>query len=113
MRVIIAGSREVKSYDVVEEAIKESGFAISQVVSGMASGVDALGVLWAKENDVLLAEYPADWKRYGRAAGMIRNKQMSENADALVAIWDGKSHGTQNMIGTAKAQGLMVYVKQV
>lgn len=54
--------------------------------------------------------YPADWALYGKAAGAIRNRKMAENSDALVAVYDGKSPGTKNMIDEAKKVGLKVYV---
>lgn len=110
-RVIIAGGRDIHDYDKVVEAIEESGFRIDVVVSGGAKGVDALGERYAEENDLNLAIFRADWQTHGRAAGPIRNRKMAENADALIAIWDGKSRGTKNMIETAQKKGLMVYVK--
>jgi hypothetical protein len=113
MRVIIAGGRDINDYSLVEEAVKESGFIITEVVSGMASGVDALGVNYAINNGIRFAPFSADWNKHGRAAGPIRNKQMAEYGEALIAIWDGKSKGTKNMIETATRLGLYVYVKNI
>lgn len=113
METIIAGGRDYHNYDTVLEAIKESQFPISVVVSGGAKGVDALGERYALENNIHLEVYPADWEKHGRAAGPIRNRLMAENADALIAIWDGESIGTKNMIDTAIRLGLQVYVKRV
>jgi hypothetical protein len=56
--------------------------------------------------------FPADWKTHGKAAGPIRNRQMAKNAEALIALWDGNSRGTKNMIETATKLGLKVYVKR-
>lgn len=112
-RVIIAGGRDYNEYETVVEAVKESGFHIDVVVSGGAKGVDALGERYAGENNLQLAVFQADWQTHGRAAGPIRNRKMAENADALIAIWDGKSKGTKNMIETATKKGLMVYVKRI
>ncbi|MFD1444284.1 hypothetical protein [Thermoactinomyces vulgaris] len=56
-----------------------------------------------------IARYPAEWKKYGKKAGPLRNAKMAENADALVAFWDGKSRGTKDMIETAKRRGLRIY----
>lgn len=113
MKVIIAGGRDYHNYDTVLEAIKESHFTISVVVSGGASGVDALGEQYALDRNIPLHIYIADWKRDGKAAGPLRNRKMAENADALIAVWDGKSKGTKNMIETAEKMGLYVYVKEV
>jgi hypothetical protein len=51
-------------------------------------------------------EHPANWQRDGKSAGFKRNVLMADNADALVAFWNGKSHGTQHMIDTALDRGL-------
>lgn len=80
------------------------------IVSGHASGADALGERYAQERGYELETYPADWKVHGRAAGSIRNAQMASVAHALIAFWDGKSRGTKNMIDTAKKHNLHVAV---
>jgi hypothetical protein len=54
--------------------------------------------------------FPADWDRYGKAAGYIRNETMAANAEALIALWDGRSPGTKHMIDIARKKGLKVYV---
>lgn len=56
--------------------------------------------------------YPANWKLYGKRAGFLRNEQMAQNADALVAFWNGESRGTKNMIELAKRYGLKMRIKQ-
>jgi hypothetical protein len=110
MKTIIAGSRTINSYAVVEQAIKDSGFKITEIVCGMARGVDYLGKLWGFRNNVPVNEMPAYWGTYGRSAGVRRNKKMAEYAEALIAIWDGRSPGTGNMIEEARAKGLRVFV---
>lgn len=111
-RVIIAGGRDIHDYDLVLDAIEESGFRIDVVISGGAKGVDALGEKYSEEMMLNLTIFRADWQTHGRAAGPIRNRKMAENADALIAVWDGKSRGTKNMIETATKLGLLVYVKR-
>jgi len=110
MKVIVAGGRDFTNYALVEEAIKISGFEISQIVSGKAKGVDTLGEVWALANNVPVEAFPADWSQHGRAAGPIRNRQMAEYADALIAIWDGESKGTANMIQQARNKQLNVFI---
>lgn len=113
MRTIIAGSRYITDPAIVAAAIEESGFEITEVVSGACRGVDTLGEQWAKERGIPVKRFPAAWRRDGRAAGPIRNRLMATYADALVAIWDGKSAGTRNMIETAQQRGLEVSVAYV
>ena len=54
--------------------------------------------------------FPADWKKYGKSAGYVRNSEMAEVAESLIAFWDGKSRGTKNMIDIAKNKGLKVRI---
>lgn len=110
MRVIIAGSRGITSYQTVLDCIKASGMTITEAVSGAARGVDKLGELWAKQNKVPIKSFPADWDKLGRKAGHIRNEQMAKYATALIAIWDGKSPGTGSMIHYAIKYGLNMSV---
>jgi len=111
MRVIVAGSRAATQKDV-EHALRECpwiGFA-SKVVSGTAKGADQFGEAWAASEGLEVDRWPADWSKHGRAAGPVRNRLMSENAEALVAVWDGSSRGTLSMISQAKKRGLRVSV---
>lgn len=110
MKVIIAGSRNVTSYETVRQAIEQSGFHVTRVISGAARGVDQLGERWAKEHALPLLRMPAEWNTYGRSAGYRRNQEMAGVADALIAIWDGQSPGTRHMIDTARRRGLRVFV---
>lgn len=110
MKVIIAGSRGITDYDLVTEAITKSGFEITEVVSGGANGVDKLGEKFAVRNDIPIKVFLADWVKKKASAGIIRNAHMANYAEALIAVWDGKSAGTKNMIDTATKKGLKVFV---
>lgn len=121
MRTIIAGSRDYTVYETVVEAVKESTFEITTVVSGGAKGVDRLGEHYARNNNIRLVIFRPDWERYKDKTGkrrknpaaVIRNTEMAKHAEDLVAIWDGESPGTRHMIETAHAHNLKVYVKRV
>lgn len=110
MKVIVAGSRNICDYHTVEKAIKESGFEITELVSGGARGVDAVGESWARRYEIPFKVFPAQWSKFKLEAGPIRNAQMAEYAEALIAVWDGKSKGTMNMIKLARAANLKVHV---
>lgn len=110
MKTIIAGSRDVTDISIIEEACRKCGWEITEVVSGCARGVDLLGERWANQRRITIRRYPADWQQHGKRAGPLRNGVMARNADALVAVWDGESRGTKNMIDTARTEGLAVYV---
>ena len=116
-RVIVAGSRGItdraKVFEKVESLTRRlwlsSGF---EIVSGLAAGPDTMAIEWAQWAGFSgsVVRFPAEWDRYGRAAGMVRNQQMAWYGTHLIAFWDGRSPGTKNMIETAKKDGLAVRV---
>jgi hypothetical protein len=111
MKTIIAGSRTASKRDVWN-ALCTCPWTdeITSVISGCAQGADSHGASWAKWKSYPVIEMPADWKSYGRSAGMIRNQAMLNQADALLAVWDGHSPGTKNMISIAKRKGIKYFV---
>ncbi len=123
MRTIIAGSRSLDDLALVEQAVKLSGFVITEVVSGCAPGIDRRGEQWAKLNGIPLKRMPADWDGPQlKRAGHVRNLQMGDYAaepdeqgevGGLIAIYDGISSGTADMIDIARARRLKVYVFMV
>lgn len=113
MHVIIAGCRDFNDYSLVEKEVMNyigKFLHLVEIISGGASGVDALGERFANEHGLPLKVVPADWKKYGKSAGPLRNEQMARMAGTLIAFWDGKSRGTKNMIETAKKLGLKVKI---
>lgn len=111
MKVIIAGSRGITDYQLVRFIIETSPLKdrITEVVCGMAAGVDSLGARWAWWNGVPIKEFPAEWAT-GRAAGFRRNRQMAEYADAAIIVWDGRSKGAGNMIDIMNEVGKPYYL---
>lgn len=117
-RVVIAGCRDYNNYDEAKIFIdfclsdirKENNIVI---VSGCASGADAIGERYAKENGFKVEKYPADWKSYGRNAGPIRNKQMAQISDYVICFWDNKSKGTKSMINYALKYNKPVRIKKI
>ena len=98
MKVIIAGTRTFNNYQLLCNTIKELNINIDEIVCGRAKGADALGEKDAKENNIPIKYFLADWDKYGKGAGPIRNHQMGDYADYLIAFWDKKSKGTLDMI---------------
>ena len=116
MKLIIAGSRNINEYNLINKAIAFAGIDvedITEIVSGCAKGIDSLAVAWAKNHGIPVCKMPADWSNleadpclvktnqygdYNALAGLVRNKEMGQYADALLAIWDGESRGTKQMI---------------
>ena len=111
-KVIIAGSRDFYDYDLLAEEcnIILEGKDDIEVVSGRAIGADMLGEMYAKDKKYPVKLFPADWNTHGKGAGFIRNGEMANYANMLIAFWDGESKGTKHMVETAQKKGMEVYV---
>jgi len=102
-KLIVAGGRDFDDvyklnnvlFAMADNEFKDYGVSI---VSGMASGADRLAFLFAKANNVKCYEMPANWDKFGKRAGFMRNEEMAEVSDGLLAFWDGQSKGTAHMI---------------
>ncbi len=112
-RIIVAGCRSFDDYELLSKTL-DSFLQIydydMEIVSGTCRGADLLGEQYAREHNLCCKRFPAQWDRFGKAAGPIRNKQMAEYATGLVAFWDGNKvrSGTYNMICVATKLGLAV-----
>ncbi len=116
MKTIIAGSRIVTDPYALIRALDNCGWEPTRVLCGMAKGADELGKQWAIDCGVPIDSYPAVWRigeSYDRFAGFKRNIQMAKDAQALIALWDGRSPGTKHMINTAKQHKLRVHIEMI
>lgn len=105
MKVAVVGSRSIFSADL--------GMYISdgdEVVSGGAVGVDSCAAEYAKKKGLKLTVFLPQYDRYGRSAPIVRNKQIVDYADKIVALWDGKSKGTLSVIKYAEKTGKLCEV---
>lgn len=129
MRVIIAGSRSIFNYGAVSKAIEDSGFEVTEVVSGGARGVDRAGAVWGIQNGVKVTPFDAEWdnvdapgavikrrhedgKPYNARAGFDRNQRMADytgSEGSLVLVWDGRSGGAADMRRRARKAGMRIY----
>lgn len=109
MRLIVCGGRDysnmLKAFEVLDAIHKAT--PVEVIRQGGASGADRIAAMWAVARNVPCVNYPADWQRWGKGAGPIRNRVMANaGADLLVAFPGGR--GTANMILEAKAAGIAV-----
>lgn len=117
-RVVIAGCRDYYNYNEAKPYIdlclsnirKEYNIII---LSGGASGADALGERYAAQNGFQVELYPANWEKYGKSAGPRRNQRMAEACDFVICFWDGKSRGTKSMISYAKEYNKPLRIKEI
>ena len=111
MKVIIAGSRAFDDYTLLRHKCDQIiGSTKAEIVSGTAQGADKLGEKYATEKGLPVKRFPANCKLNGNSAGHIRNAEMAEYADTLIAFWDGQSKGTAGMIRVAEKKGLRVFI---
>jgi hypothetical protein len=103
MKVAVIGSRGFDDYELVKTTL--SPFQIKLLVSGGANGADSLGERYAKENNIETLIFKPDWKKHGAAAGVLRNTYIVNNADTIIAFWDGESKGTKDSITKAEKLG--------
>ena len=106
MKVAIIGSRTFNDYDRLETTLDmlSAGFGFNVVVSGGADGADSLAEQYADNRHLNRIIHLPKWQLHGKAAGMIRNRDIIDDADVVVAFWDGKSRGTKNSMNLAKEQ---------
>lgn len=106
-KIIIAGSRTFENYTEARNILnsylnKNFNYVI---ISGKCRGADKLGEKYAKEKGFEIIEFPADWEKFGKKAGPIRNEAMIKECDEVFIFWDGRSRGTKNLIELAKRFG--------
>jgi len=111
--VLICGSRRYRNAAAIERYVKGLT-AGTVVIHGGAPGADTLAGLYARQHGLLVVEFSADWSRYGRGAGMVRNRQMLEEGcptEVVAFVADpSNSPGTANTVLQALARGLPVTV---
>ena len=118
MKIVVAGSRDYTNYEEAVEFIKQSIQELTVlndiiILSGGCKGADMLGERYAKEYGYKTKKFPAQWGKFGKAAGIIRNKEMADNADAIICFWNGKSKGTKALIDYTRASNKTLFIKHV
>jgi hypothetical protein len=126
MRILICGSRTVKiTTDDISKVFDELDIlptipamlrnypdekTANMIISGNARGPDKAGIAWASKNLCGYTIVNAEWDKYGKSAGILRDKQMVEDCHTCIGFWDGKSRGTKFTLDYAKKKGRKTYV---
>ena len=100
MRIAIIGSRNL-TVDSLQNYVDSN----DEIVSGGAVGIDRCAAEYAKNNGLKLTEFLPEYERYGRAAPIVRNKQIVDYADRVIVFWNGTSKGTLSVIKYAEKVG--------
>lgn len=97
MRVAIIGSRNIPE-EAADLAQPHLPLSTSEIVSGGAAGVDTGAKALAERLGIPFKEFLPDYDAFGKRAPLIRNDRIIEYADMVIALWDGRSKGTQYVI---------------
>lgn len=102
MKLAIIGSRGFNDYDFLKKSVSDflsrNSLVCTHIVSGGAKGADTLASQYAMEHQLEMIVFKPDWKQFGKRAGFIRNTEIIEKADVVIAFWDGISSGTKDAI---------------
>lgn len=115
-RVVVCGSRYFNDLKFIYEKLD---FYLSnqiknvEIVQGDFDGPDRISQMYAHDRELLLTTFHAEWGKYGKRAGPIRNEEMARYSIACIAFWDGKSRGTLSMINFAKQYNLKLKIIKV
>ena len=118
MKIAVAGSRHYTDYEEAVEYIDRCIHNLAKdeeniILSGGCRGADMLGERYALEHIHKIERFPARWDKYGKAAGIIRNKRIADSADVIICFWDGKSKGTKALIEYAKKLGKTIHIHKI
>lgn len=117
MKLAIIGSRDFNDYDFLKKSVsdflKRHSLTCTHIVSGGAKGADTLAYRFALEHQLEMIVFKPDWKRFGKRAGFMRNTDIIENSDMVLAFWDGTSPGTKDSIDKALKLNKKVIIKKI
>ena len=102
MKLAVVGSRGFNNYILFEKTMAEFNLNISLIISGGAKGADTFAEIWANKNKKELIIYKPEWNKYGKSAGIIRNRKIVEECNYCLIFWDGISKGTKSSIDFCK-----------
>ena len=110
MKIAVVGSRTFDDYNLLKETLDKFYPKVTLIVSGGAKGADSLAERYAKGEGIPTLIFKPDWKKHGKSAGFVRNKDIVSAADTVIAFWDGESKGTNNSIDQAIQLGKKVMI---
>ncbi|MEA1965574.1 MAG: DUF2493 domain-containing protein [Candidatus Aerophobetes bacterium] len=108
MKLAVIGSRGFKNYRLMKSALIK--YKIEEIISGGSKGADTLAEKFADEHKIKEIIFKPNYARYKREAPLMRNKQIVDYADKVIAFWDGESRGTKYTIDYARKRGKKIDV---
>lgn len=116
MKVLVCGDRYYNDKGKIKLVLKTLMKPVTTVIQGECDGADVMGRDAAREMGIHVMSFPANWAKYHRAAGPIRNKQMLDEGqpELILAFHDNinRSKGTRNMIVQSLKYEIPVFLYQ-
>lgn len=109
MKLLIAGSRSITSFDLSPYVPAD----VELIITGGAKGIDTLAEAYAKEREIPTVTVKPCYERYGRAAPILRDEEMVDLADSVLVIWDGVSRGSRHTADYTRKKGKPLTVAEV
>lgn len=109
MKTAVIGSRSLTCLNIDSYVPQE----VTCIISGGARGVDTLAEDYARRHGLPFVCFLPDYERYGHRAPLVRNRQIVDSADTVVALWDGRSRGTMYTVAYAKKTGKKVFLYKI
>jgi len=108
MKLAVIGSRTFNNQDLLNATLNQ--FPMELIISGGARGADSMAAAYARHFNIPLKVFPADWDKWGKQAGYLRNKDIIAACDEVVAFWDGTSRGTAHSLKLAREWGKKITI---
>ena len=105
MKIAVVGSRKIHIDDIGKYLP-----TCDEIVTGGAEGVDRLAMEYAEKEKIRLTVFLPEYTKYKRGAPIVRNRQIVDYSDKVIAFWDGSSKGTLSVIEYAKRTGKSIEV---
>lgn len=114
-KLMISGSRSIKNLKMIFDELEKIYAAHPDIIliSGGAKGVDSIAEEWGRFRKLPIEQHKPDWAKYGKGAGIVRNKEMVLAADFVLIFWDGESKGTKSVIDFCEKQGKKYLLKKI
>lgn len=110
MKLLVCGSRSWNDYRALERTLDafQTSTKVDEIISGGARGADSCASIYCRRRGIPNTVLRPDWESLGKRAGFVRNLDMLELADEVIAFWDGQSPGTKHTIDAAGRLGKRV-----
>lgn len=114
-KLMISGSRSIRNLKIIFDELEKIYAAHPDLIliSGGAKGVDSIAEEWGRFRKLPIEQHKPDWSKYGKGAGIVRNKEMVLAADYVLIFWDGESKGTKSVIDFCEKQGKAFLLKKI